>query len=222
MLVLVAFAVIAGVKTGDLDTVLDAVAWAVALAVLQYVARRFFAAVDAMDRSTTVTLGSTTLPDCIALMAMAAGIILPVQLGVAAVQTGVYVLFLPAVALFALLQYVALASLQHGWLNVTIDANTSAAEEALGIVGFLVKLGVRLLPVAFGVGIACGLLVLVGGVVLSVAPASEAVAAGAKPLAAMMVQVAAILLGSSAALPVAGYVVFAIVQLVVAFVGRFR
>jgi len=160
MVLVLGFGLIGGVKLNDLNSVLMALAFAAALAVLQYAARRFLQALDELNRSTSGKLGSTTVPDCFALLSMIFGVVALLGLAVMAVQVGGFVLLLPGIVIFILCQYLAVLAVNHGALNVAIDADSPAGEEALGICSFAIKIWLRLVPVACGVGVACGVIVL--------------------------------------------------------------
>jgi GYF domain 2 len=62
-----------------------------------------------------------------------------------------------AIGLSLLLLYAAGASLNPSSLNVTVRSEASAGEEAIGVLMFLVKLPLRLVPFMFGVGSLVGL-----------------------------------------------------------------
>jgi hypothetical protein len=231
MVLVLGFGLLAGVKLSQLNAVLGAVAWAFALAVLQYAAGRFFKALDELNRSTSGVLGSSTVPDCFALLAMIFGLMALIGLAVKAVQAGLFVLLLPAIVIFILCQYLAVVAVNHGSLNITIDPDARAGEEALGVFSFAIKVWLRLVPVAFGVGIACGVLMLLAaGGLLFLAPGADAAAQAANEspaafssfdreapdapaeLAALPAMALAFsaegLLAGSAALPLAAYILF--------------
>lgn len=160
MVLVLGFAVIGGVRMNDLNVVLGSLALAIGLAILQYAAVRFSKALDGLNRSTSGKLGSTTVPDCYALLSMIVGVIALLGLAVAAVQTEMFILFLPGVVQFILCQYLAIVAVNLGSLNIEVEPGARAGEEALGIFSFAIKVWIRLVPVAFGVGVACGAIVL--------------------------------------------------------------
>ncbi|MFH1922177.1 MAG: DUF4339 domain-containing protein [Planctomycetota bacterium] len=170
MVVLFVFSLLLGVKLHDVNTFLLAVATVVLLFVLQYAAGQFLRALDRLNRSTPARMCSTAFLDCCALVHMFGGLIALLTLAVVAVDTGPLLLVLPAVATFILCQYVAVLALNPESLNLTITAEATAGEEAIGVLSFLVKAGLRIVPVAFGVGIAWGTLTLINAVFLMFAP----------------------------------------------------
>jgi hypothetical protein len=88
---------------------------------------------------------------------MCAGLALLTALVIVALSPGRFSLMLWAVGGFILCEYVAILSLTLDALNLKVEADASAGEEAIGILSFLAKLILRLVPVAFGVGVALGI-----------------------------------------------------------------
>jgi hypothetical protein len=138
--------------------------------VLQYVAGRLLGALDRLSRSTPSRLSSPAFLDCFALLHMIAGLVALVSIAVLAMQMGDLLLVLPGMALFILCQYSAILALNPDALALTITADATAGEEALGVLSFLVKAGARLVPVAFGVGVVWGIALFVQGLVLVFMP----------------------------------------------------
>ena len=166
MLVLFGFSLLLGVKTNRLNTILVGIAGVVILFVLQYAASRFSGALERLNRTTTGKMSSPAFLDCYALLHVIGGVVVLLGLTVMAVQTGILSLVLPAIVSFILCQYVAVIALNPETLNLTIAPDTGAGEEAIGVLSFFVKLGLRIVPVAFGVGVAWGTLTLLYACVL--------------------------------------------------------
>ena len=173
MVVLLVFSLLLGVKLEEGNTILLAVAAVVILFVLQYAAGHFLRALERLNRSTPARMCSPAFLDCYALLHMFGGLVALLTLAVLAVQTGPLLLALAAIATFIVCQYVAVLALNPESLNVTITAEATAGEEAIGVLSFLVKLGLRIVPVAFGVGVACGVLVLLYALFLLFTPPAE-------------------------------------------------
>jgi len=168
--VLFIFSLLLGVKMNEVNTILLGVCGVLILVVLQYAAGRFSGALETLNKSTSGTMSSSALLDCFALLHVFGGLVALLGLAVLAVQTGPLSLVLPAIAAFILCQYVAILSLNPQSLNLTIVSEATAGEEAIGVLTFLVKLSLRLVPVAFGVGVVWGTLILLYAVILVFAP----------------------------------------------------
>jgi len=188
MAVLFVFSVFVGVKMNQVNTILLGLAALVILVVLQYAANRFSGALERLNRSTPGKMASTALLDCFALLHMSGGLVALLALTVLAVQTGWYSLVLPAIAAFILCQYVAVLALNPETLSLTIGSEVAAGEEAIGILSFLVKFSLRIVPVAFGVGVVWGTLGLMYACFLALLPPEdpEKIAELAGPVAMMV------------------------------------
>ena len=160
MVFMFAFGLIAGAKLNNLNLVLGSLAWVLGLAVLQYAARRFSKELDRLNHATGGTVASTALPDCFALVGIAAGVLSLLGVTVWAIQTESFSLIMPAVAAFILCQYVAVVALNPATLNIAVAPETGAGQEAMGVLSFLMKVVLRVVPVAFGVGVIWGTLYL--------------------------------------------------------------
>ena len=171
--VLLAFNLFLGVKTNQVNIVLLGMAEVVILLVLQYVASRFSAALERLNRSTPARMSSAAYLDCYALLNMFGGLVVLLGLAVLAVQTGLLSLVLPAIAVFILCQYVAILALNPESLGLSIAPEATAGEEAIGVLSFLVKLSLRLVPVAFGVGVVWGTITLLYAAFLVLAPPED-------------------------------------------------
>jgi len=165
------------VKYRSLWAVLFGVGGTVLLAVLQYAASRLPAALDRVDRATVSRMPSPVFLDSIALVCLVGSLSSLVGLTVYGVATQDFGWILPAVIGFILLQYLAVVALNPESLYLTMTGDTSAGEEAIGVLSFAVKLGLRAVPVLFGVGLLWGTLLLVYAVVLLALPSLGATSA---------------------------------------------
>jgi hypothetical protein len=97
-------------------------------------------------------------------------------------------------------------------MAVSIDPGTSAGEEALGVYGFLLRLGLRTVPVVFGIGVVSTLILLLyDGYALL---ADKLVLAEGHPPAAVALQAIGQAVGF-AALPFAAYLFYLFYHLIV-------
>jgi uncharacterized protein DUF4339 len=212
MAMLLVYALVFGAKTGSLAIALGISAAAIlVLVVLQYAAGKFLTSLETLNRSTSGRMSSTALPDCLALLSLCAGPPLLVILVIFALPLGSFSLMLRAIVAFILCEYVAILSLNLDALNIKVETDTSAGEEAIGILSFLAKLILRLVPVAFGMGVALGVCDLI---------IASALAASGSEIETSAVSGVAVLTGSntlftSAALPIVAYVFFLLNYLMV-------
>lgn len=156
LVLLTVYAVAAGLAGAGAARVLPAVIAIPALIVLQYVAGRFLEALERLNRVTPGRLTSSAVPDCFALLSFFVGATSLLGLAILAVQTEQFDWIIPALAAFILCQYMASIAINPETLYVTITTTAGAGEEALGIVSFFLKILLRTVPVAFGVGVVWG------------------------------------------------------------------
>jgi len=173
MLVLLGFSMVFGVKANELNPILVGTAGVVVLVVLQYAASRFVGTLEKLNRSTSGAISSAALPDCVALLMGVGGLVALFGLAVLAIQSETFLFILPAIATFILCEYMATVALNLETLNLTVNPDGTAGDEAIGAFSFFVKLGVRAAPVAFGVGVVWGTLGLLAASALVVAPPAE-------------------------------------------------
>ncbi len=209
LVVTAAFTLIVAVKTdpaGRIRGVLSGIVLLLALAALQYVAGKFCDVLDRLNRATGGSLSSTALPDCFALLSLVTGVAALLGSAATAIELSMYWAILSGAALFIVCGYLALVALNPATLSISIVVDEArTGEEAIGAITFLLKALVRLTPVALGTGVICGTLMMGyacyeafsddGGLFLLLAAQTTASAASA-------------ILISSAALPLAAYLLF--------------
>ncbi len=205
-----AFAAIVIVKTKTWGGLSSGIVLLLLLVVLQYVAGRFFDVLDRLDRATGGSLASTALPDAVALLSLAAGLAGLVGSVPAAVQASMYPLILGGIAALIIPGYLACVALNPATLGISIaPEEATAGEEALGAMMFLLKSLLRTVPVAFGVGVLCGTILLGYA-------CCQAFLGGEELLAAQMTASAASgILIFSAALPFAASLLFLLCSLAI-------
>ncbi len=140
------------------------------LAVLQYAARRIAGVLERLDRATVSRMPSPVFLDCCALLSFVGSLLALVGWTVFAVATQDFGWIFWAVIAFILLEYLAVVALNPESLRLTVTAEATAGEEAIGILSFMVKLGVRAVPVVFGVGVLWGGCLLLYAILLLAVP----------------------------------------------------
>jgi hypothetical protein len=192
------FAIIAAAKTTVVDNLLWGAIAVLALAVLQYVAGKFCDAVEQLNKTTASSLSSAAFPDCFAMLSKLMGAVALLGSVAAAVETSQYSMILFGIPAFLIWAYLALVALNPAALNIAIVPELPAGEEALGVLMFLAKAILRVVPVAFGAGVICGTLALGYACWLALS--------GREPWIPSAVAHSTLL--SSAALPLAAYLMF--------------
>jgi len=129
--------------------------------VLQYIAAQFLSLSKTAVDSTPSHLSSEAFPQCISLIFLLSGIISFLSLFVLSIQQGNLTLFFAGVGCLVFFGYYFTASIHPSLLNVQIVKGLTAGEEAIGLLSFLLKGFLRLVPVWFGAGVVLGTLNLV-------------------------------------------------------------
>ena len=142
------------------------VGWLVGLPLLQYVAVQFLDTTRSMVTQQRTPLGSQAFLRSYALVALVAAIVsLALALG-RGIDAGSLQVFLYGLGMTALCLATAWLALNPALVGIQVNARTNVGEEAIGVLSFFVKTGVRLVPifygVAFVVGAIHGVLTLVG------------------------------------------------------------
>ncbi len=158
------------VRAGVVDPVLRGVVWLLILAVLQYVAGRLCAGLERLNRTTAVRVSGTAFLDSFALLSAVSGLVMLLGAAVLAVRSEAYWLILAGLVAFVTCEYLAFIALSPATLHVSVVSEARAADEAIGVLSFLLKAMLRLAPVAFGAGVVCGTLWLLYACYLALAP----------------------------------------------------
>jgi hypothetical protein len=197
--------------------------WAVqsilSLAVLQYAATRCSDGMKRLFRPGVGALASSVLPDCFALLSALTGITVFLWAMAVFPHFPSLVLGLGALATFG---YLAAVALHPAAIGVSIVPEVAAGEEAIGILSFLLRALLRAVPVAFGVGVVFGALMIayVCGLGLWFSGGPKAAGAGAQAAESVLsgiLRTASLARGVllyTAVLPLAAYMVFLLGSLV--------
>lgn len=155
------FSLLVAIRLNSFFAFLYGFAWILLVFVIQFTAHRFVKAGDTLIKNNPSTLSSKAFLDCLGFLSLIGAIIFFVVGIVRAVQGGGIWIFLMGTAAFILLILFALIAFNPKTINKTVGKNTSAGQEAIGIIVFFLKGVMRLVPILFGVGIAVGLTLLV-------------------------------------------------------------
>jgi hypothetical protein len=201
------FALLAALKITALGGLLGGAVLILGLIVLQYVSDKSCDALDEINRTVPGRLSSALLPNCLAAISkvVAVGSLLgSVAVGVESSQ---YAAILGGLGSFLVFTYLAVVAMNPASMNVAIAPEGVPGEEAAGAVTFLAKSLLRTVPVAFGVGVIAGTLMMATACfgALSEEPAGSRIVAFS----------AAQALSISAVLPLAAYLLFLLVNLIV-------
>ena len=137
------------------------------IGVLHYIADRFLTAGSFLVQSSPSKLRSAAFLDCLALLTEICGFLI-FLLCIAAIPHEGITLLLIGLGVWAVLDGFAYIALRPELVNCEIAEDVNAGEEAIGILSFLVKSSVRLVPMIFGGGSILGAIGVTAGTVLMI------------------------------------------------------
>jgi hypothetical protein len=172
VLILLAFAVI-GIRSDSIQLFFVSVLGVALVApVAHFFAAMFLGAGDTLLKKSPSALSSGAFPTCFGLCAFVGTVLATIGAFVLLLQTKDFVIFVTALGGAAVLCYLGGVALSPEAISVKVGQEASAGEEIIGIVMFLMKLPLRLVPFLFGVG--CLVAALAGFHLVYVTLAEEA------------------------------------------------
>jgi len=169
------YAVFQAIKLNSLEALFLGIAALAALAIAQFAAQKFLGAGQKLIESTQSRISSAAFLDCFALLALLAGVFALVSGIGSSIQLEDF-----SLALFGLLTaifwtFVAALMLHPDLINIEVG-ESSAGEEAIGILTLFLKAGLKLVPLFFILLAAAGCLLVIlgftdrGGALASMVP----------------------------------------------------
>ena len=194
------FGLVAALRISEVAVFLKGIGAALLLVILQYTAAKFIRAGDALIQASPSRLGSHAFLNCLGLLSEITGLLV-FLLFLSRANLG---LFFVGLGIWAMLDAIAYIALNPDLANVQVDEGVGAGEEAIGILPFLIKAVVRIVPIVFGIGAILGVLGLLFSHVSLLRFGS--VAAGGASIR---------LIAFCACLPLASYIAFAFYHLAI-------
>jgi hypothetical protein len=125
------------------------IGFVLAIAVAQFSAQRFMSAGTRLIANTPNRLSSKSFLECVGLFAILGAIGALVGGVVASIQSNSLIPLVPALLLTAYLLYFAMTALHPEELNVNVVGETTAGQEAISLLSFFLKVGLKLAPLYF-------------------------------------------------------------------------
>lgn len=157
LLALAALGCLAGlviaIKTNTLSNLLFGLAWIPVVLVLQYVAAKFVSAGTVLLRASPGELSSRAFLDCVGLIGFLAGLVFFIFGIFAGIREESWAIFGAGAGAFVGACFFLVLTLNPETLNIAIRDYASAGQEAIGILTFFMKVGLRLVPFVQGIAI---------------------------------------------------------------------
>ena len=102
----------------------------------------------------------TRFLDCVAFLFVIAGVVVFIIHLIGLIRTGDFNTFLMGFGMFLFFEFIAMVSFNYKSITIDIVKETSAGQEAIGIITFFIKGLMKLVPLFFGVGVTIGTIML--------------------------------------------------------------
>lgn len=144
---------IAAIRMESFEAFITGLAYSLGFFILQYVAVRFANAGDKLIENNKSALSSSAFLDSMGLLFMLGGVLIFLFNSYLAIKIGTFSPFLNGLAAFVVFELFALLALNPKTITLDVVPETSAGQEAIGIVTFFMKALMKLVPILFGIGI---------------------------------------------------------------------
>ena len=160
------FGIYAAVKTDSLAVLISfGFGYVILLSILNYSALKIIPVLDKLIEDTETRLGSPAFPNCLSLVAFIGGFGMFVGGLFGAIKgDSIYPLIIGAVFLFFGIQWVTFCR-HPEMLNVKTGETVTPGEELLGLISFLFKSWLKVLPIYFGLFISLVVLAQIYGLI---------------------------------------------------------
>ncbi len=193
--------IVSAFKSNLLSPFLYGLLWLPVVGVAQFAAFKFSSSARGLIRSSGSQMSSPAFLACLALWSLLLGIVSLAICTFVAIRSDSFSVFGTGVGIFIACELGVWLCLNPALLNIDILPASTAGEEAIGVLAFLLKTPLRLIPVAFGIGVMVGDLGIFAAIIRLFRD---------REIFILDVGSSAWLVIASAALPLIGYVLFLI------------
>jgi hypothetical protein len=144
----VLYAIFAAIRMNSFATFATGLGIVVALAVAQFAAMRFLDAADTTINATPSRISAHAFLECVGLLSLLGGLAVLLTGLAGAIAAHSFLPLLPAILFTLGLTYFGAVALHPQMANVSIAPGT-AGEEAIGLLSFFFKAGLKLVPLSF-------------------------------------------------------------------------
>jgi uncharacterized membrane protein len=152
--------VIGGIRLESFNIFIYSVGFSIGFILIQYVSSKFYSVNEKLIENNTTQLTSNALTDSIGLISLVLGVLVLFMNTYLAIKIPQFSPFAKGLGFFFIFTLISLISLNPDILSIKIIKSTSAGEEAIGILGYIIKLFVKLTPVFYGIGIIISTIIL--------------------------------------------------------------
>ena len=145
--------IIGAIRLKSFEFFLYSLIFAIGIFVIQYIAKKFSHAGETLIENNPSFLSSSAFLDCLGLLAMLAGVVALLYHLYQAIRIPQFEPLLYGAGAFIFFEFVALVVLHPRTITVDVVDQTTAGEEAIGIITIFIKKIMRLIPILFGLGL---------------------------------------------------------------------
>ncbi len=144
---------ISSIRLESFSSFLYSIGFAVAFLIVQFISSKFNAINENLVNSNETYMTSNGFTDALAIFSIIAGIVYFFMNLYLAIKLPKFMPFLEGLGILIVFSLISLISFNPKLVSVKSVKKNSAGEEAIGILGFFIKLAVKLVPFIYGVGI---------------------------------------------------------------------
>ncbi len=144
---------ISSIRLESFTSFLYSLGFAVAFLIVQYISTKFNDINERLIANNETYMTSTGFTDAVAIFSIIAGIVYFFVNLYIAIKLPKFLPFLKGLGIFIVFALISLVSFNPKLISVKSVKNNSAGEEAIGILGFFIKLAIKLVPFIYGAGI---------------------------------------------------------------------
>jgi|GEM_PF-3393686 len=154
MALVVLIAIMFSIRGADAITLPLAVVAVLTLVILQYASDHLGDSLKSLNQTVSGAISTNIFFECLALLSAFYGLIALIAMSVMAMDELSIELALRAIFVYIVFQFMAFLMINPKSLGITVDADAGATETSIGLMTMVLKLFLKLTPVAFGAGIA--------------------------------------------------------------------
>ena len=152
-ILVVIIGLIASIRMESFSSFLYSLGYAVAFIIIQFISSKFNTINEDLIKNNETYMTSSGFTDAVAIFSLIGGIVYFFVDLYLAIKIPKFLPFVQGLGLLIVFMLISLVSFNPLLISVKSVKKNSAGEEAIGILGFFIKLFIKLIPFVYGVGI---------------------------------------------------------------------
>lgn len=159
--IVIIIGLIASIRMESFKSFLYTLGFAIVFIIVQYISSKFNVINESLIESNETYMTSSGFTEVIGIFSLIVGIVYFFVELYLAIKLPKFLPFAQGLGIFIVFTLISLISFNPSLISVKSVKKNSAGEEAIGILGFFIKLSVKLIPFIYGVGIVYVLIMLI-------------------------------------------------------------